>query len=146
MLTRTCFGDKTGLAHFLCKKRLSENVIDLVRACVIEILAFKVYLSSAKLFSELLCVVKTRGSARILIKKLCKLSVEFRVILIVVVSIFKFNNGIHKRFGNILSAVDAKSALFICHDLSILSFIRFSHGCYKLFYLAFILKSIGFDR
>ena len=41
MLTSSSFGDDSLLPHTLCKKYLTENIIDLVRAGVVEIFAFE---------------------------------------------------------------------------------------------------------
>ena len=59
VLTCACLGDKTCLAHFLCEQSLTENVVYLVRTCVVEILTLEIYLSSAESFCELLGIVKS---------------------------------------------------------------------------------------
>ena len=77
---------------------------------MVEILALEVYLSAAKLSCELICAVQQRRSACVVIEELCELAVELGIVFIMVVSLFKLDDRIHKRFGDILSAVNAKSS------------------------------------
>ena len=77
---------------------------------MVEVLTLEVYLSSAKLSCELICAVEQRRSACIVIKELCKLAVEVGVIFIVVVSLFKLYDRIHKCFGDILTAVNTETS------------------------------------
>ena len=115
VLTRACLGDKPCLAHLFGEQRLSENVVDLVRAGVVEVLALQVYFRAAEVVCHLLRKVQTRRSAGILIKELRKLPVELRVVFIVIVGFFKLDHRVHQRFGDILSAVNAESSFWICH-------------------------------
>jgi len=52
VLTRSGLGDDAMLPHPLREERLAERVVDLVRACVCEILALECYAAQADLARE----------------------------------------------------------------------------------------------
>jgi len=55
--------------------------------------------------------LKANGTdARILVEHLCEFSVELRIILIFLVSLFQLQHRIHQSLWNVLAAVNAKSA------------------------------------
>ena len=65
MLSRTGLGDYTVLAQALCQQSLSQGVVDLVGACVGQVLPLKVDLCAATMLSEVGRVVKGCGSSSI---------------------------------------------------------------------------------
>ena len=121
MLTGTGLGDEAGLAHLFGQQRLPENIVDLVRTGVIQVLTLEVDLCTAEVLGHLFCIVQAAGAACVLVEQFGELPIELRVIFVMVVGLFQFNNGIHQRFGDILSAVDAKASVGVCHGRSFLS-------------------------
>ena len=102
--------DHTSLAHFFCQKHLPKYVVDFMGSCVVQILTFQIDLGSAKVLGHMCRIVKTGRSSCVFIKKLCELTVEFRVIFVVVVCFLKLQNGVHQCFRDVLSAMDAESS------------------------------------
>ena len=121
MLTGTGLGDEAGLAHLFGQQRLSENIVDLVRTGVVQVFALEVDLCTAEVLGHLFCIVQAAGAACVLVEQFGELPIELRVIFVMVVGLFQFNDGIHQRFGDILSAVDAKASVGVCHGRSFLS-------------------------
>ena len=70
----------------------------------------KVYFCSTQIFCHVRCKVETGWSSCIFVQKLCKLCVKLRVIFIVIVGFFQFNDSIHQCFRNVLSSMDAESS------------------------------------
>ena len=89
MLTCARFSDEAGLAHLLREKCLSEDVVYLVRARVVEVLALEVYLRAAKRVRELLRVVEERRSACIFFQQVVELADKIGVILVMLVFLFE---------------------------------------------------------
>ena len=110
MLSGSCLSDHTCLAHFFRQEHLTEYVVDLVGSCVVQILPFQIDLSSAKVLGHMCRIVKTGWSSCIFIQKLCELTVEFRVVFVMVVCFLKLQNGVHQCFRDVLSAMDAESS------------------------------------
>ena len=97
-------------AHLFGQKRLAQYIIDLVGAGVVQILPFQVDFGTAKILCHLFCVIQTAGAARILVKKLRELTVKFGIIFIMFISDLKLDHGIHKRLGNVLTAMGAEAS------------------------------------
>ena len=118
MLARAGLGDEAGFAHLFGQQGLSEHVVDLVRAGVVQVLALEVDLRAAEVPGHFFRVIQAAGPARVLIKQRGKLPVEFRVVLIVVICLFQFDDGVHQRFRDVLAAVDAEASAGIGHSES----------------------------
>ena len=58
MLARTGFGDDPGLAHFHGQEDLAHAIVDLVRAGVVELVAFEVNFRAAEMLCEPFGVVQ----------------------------------------------------------------------------------------
>ena len=129
-------GDKAGLAHLFGKQCLPEDVVDLMCAGVVQILALEVDLCAAEILGHLFGVVQAAGAACVFVEQLGEFAVELRVIFIMVVGFLQFDHGIHQRFGDVLSAVDAKASVWVRHGVSFLSsFVVFAccgHECRHL--------------
>ena len=110
MLARARLGDQTGLAHLFGEQRLSQHVVDFMRARVVEILALEVNFRPAEILRHTSGVIEPRGSPRVLVEKLGKLPLELGIVFVMVVSILQFNYRVHQRFGQVLPAVDAESS------------------------------------
>ena len=104
MLTCAGLRDDTGLAHFLCKQRLTQHVVYFVRAGVVEVLALEVYLRAAQILRHLLRVVQQGRSAGVISQQRVELVVEVLVVLVELISLLQLMDLIHQRFGDILSA------------------------------------------
>ena len=115
MLTRARFGDQAGLSHLFGEQSLTEHIVYLMRARVVQILALEVYFCAAEVFGDLFCVVKQRRSACVAVEQLRQLAVEFGVVLKMIISLLQLNNGVHQCFGNVLPAVYAEASVFVCH-------------------------------
>ena len=84
---------------------------------MIEIFPLQIYSGAAQVFCHLFCKIQSGGSACIFIEEFCQFPVEYRIIFIVVVRVFQFDDCIHQCFGDILPAVDAEASVWIRHDL-----------------------------
>ena len=65
VLTSAGFGDNPLFAHFLCQQNLSQHVVDLVCAGVVQIFPLQIDLAAAQIFCHPVCVVQHRRSAGI---------------------------------------------------------------------------------
>ena len=111
VLTGAGFRDQTGLAHLFRQQRLTEHVVDLMGAGVVQILAFEVDLRTAEVAGHMLRKVQARRTACVVVQQLGQLCVECRIVLIVVVGFFQLDDRVHQRFRHILAAVYAKTSL-----------------------------------
>ena len=68
VLSRAGFCDHAGLAHLFRQQHLSQHVVDLVRARVVEVLALEVDLRAAEVARHVLRVVQTARAARIAVE------------------------------------------------------------------------------
>ena len=109
MLTGSCLCDHTGFSHFLCQQYLTQHVIDLMCAGMVQIFSLQIHFCPAQILCHMRRIVQPGRSSRILIQKLCQLHVELRIIFIMIIGFFQFQNRIHQRLRNILSAVYSKS-------------------------------------
>ena len=87
-------------------------------AGVVEILALEVDLRAAEIVCHMLREIQARGTAGIAVQQLGQLRVEFRIVLIVVVGLFQFDDCVHQRLRDILSAVYPEPSLGIGHSIS----------------------------
>ena len=118
MLARPRLGDQTGLAHPLGQKCLPQYIVDLVGPGVVQILPLQIDLRPAQIFRHLFGKIQPGGPPGVLVEQLGQLPVKLRVVLVVVVCRFQFNDRIHQRLRDILSPMDAEAAVGICHRLS----------------------------
>ena len=121
VLTGAGLGNEAGLAHLLGKQCLTENIVDLMCTGMVQVFALEINFCTAKVLGHFLSVVQAAGTACVFVEQLGQFTVELRVVFVVVVGFFQLNDGIHQRFGDILSAVDAKASVGICHGRSFLS-------------------------
>ena len=84
-------------------------------AGVIEVLALEIDFRAAEIACHFLSEIKPRGAVCVFIEQRFKFSIERRIIFIMVIRLFEFDHSIHERFGDILSAVNAESSVWICH-------------------------------
>ena len=113
VLTGAGLGDDALLAHLLGQQGLTEHIVDLVGAGVVQVLALEIDLRAAQILRHLLGVVKPRRTACVVIQQLAELPVELRIVLIVLISGLQLRDGVHQDLGDILTAVDAESSFFV---------------------------------
>ena len=111
VLTGAGFRDQTGLAHLFRQQCLTEHVVDLMGAGVVQILAFEVDLRTAEVVCHMLRKVQARRTSCVVVQQLGQLCVEFRIVLIVVIGFFQLDDSVHQRFRHVLTAVYAKTSL-----------------------------------
>ena len=97
------------LPIFFRQQRLTEHVVDLMCAGVVQILAFEVDLRTAEVVCHVLRKVQARRTACVVVQQLGQLCVEYRVVLIVVIGFFQLDDSVHQRFRHILAAMYAKN-------------------------------------
>ena len=49
MLTGTCLGNDTGLAHLLCHQNLTDGIIDFMSTCMVQVFTLQIELASVLL-------------------------------------------------------------------------------------------------
>ena len=105
MLPRASFGDDALLAHPAGEQRLSQAIIDLVRAGVEQIFALEINLRAAQHFAEAFGVVERRGASGVVVQQIGKLGLKRRIGRGLMVGGFKFFERRHQHFGNEAAAV-----------------------------------------
>ncbi len=78
---------------------------------MVQILPFQVDFGTAKIPGHFLGMIQTAGASGIFVKKLCELPVKFGIIFIMFISDLKLDHGIHKRLGNVLTAMGAEASV-----------------------------------
>ena len=110
MLPGTCFSDQSCFTHFFRQQSLTKYIVDLMGTGMVQILSFQINFGTAQILCHLFCIIKTAGTACIIIEKSSQLSVKFRIILIMVIRFFQLDHGIHQCFRNILTTMYAKAS------------------------------------
>ena len=107
MLAGPGFGDDARLAHVLRQEHLAEGVVDLVRARVGQVLAFEVHLCPAKVFRQAFREIQGRWSADVIPAVSVQCFLKDGVVGRRPKRFLEFFQGVHKRLGNVFSAVRA---------------------------------------
>src|SRR5262249_50846800 len=102
------------LAHPLGEQRLAEGVVDLVRAGVIEILAFEVDRVPGPL-AQTGREVQRRGTSHVIAQQQIELRAEVRVCARCRPRVFELGQGGHQRVGRVVPAVLAEPVLDGAH-------------------------------
>ena len=116
VLTSAGFGDNPLFAHFLCQQNLSQHVVDLVCAGVVQIFPLQIDLAAAQIFCHPVCVVQHRRSAGIVPEQCPVFFQKFRIIAVFGISCLQLMHCVHNGFRHILSAENPKSTYFT-HDI-----------------------------
>ena len=113
MLTRAGFGDDTFFAHAAGKQCLTDGVVYLVCAGVVQVFAFQPDLRAAQMLGQTRDMVNGAGAAdvvfQIAVEFLPKRGVVFRGL----VGCCQFLQGGNQGFGNVHAAVFAEKSAFI---------------------------------
>ena len=119
MLTRTGFGDDAGLAHALDQQRLSEGIVDLVCAGVVQILALEEdpgvqtgFLPKA--LGKTRSFGQWRRTAHVLLVEPGKFLMEFRIGLGLCVDAFELVKRRNQRLRHVASTELAEIWTFMC--------------------------------
>jgi hypothetical protein len=97
------FGDDALLAHALGEKRLAENVVDLVRAGVIQVFALQQQ-TNTELATEVVALGENRWAPRIATQQVVEFCAESRVAPCLAETNLQFLTGRYESFGHETSA------------------------------------------
>ena len=112
MLTGTSLCDDARLAHAACQQNLSDSVVDLVRAGVVQVLALQEQ-TAAILLAHAPCLVERRRAAHIVFQQLAVFLLEFlRLYDWQVLFLQRFHRGI-ENFRHIRSTESPIEPIFI---------------------------------
>ena len=78
---------------------------------MIEILSFQIDLCAAQILCHLFGVVQAAWPAGIFVEQGGEFMVELRIVFVMIVGFFEFNDGVHQCFRDILAAVDSEASL-----------------------------------
>ncbi len=110
MLSRARFGDHSGLTHALGDQDLSNCVIDLMSAGVIEVFALEIDRSSAEVVCESFRKIEGRWAADVICVVISQFRLKRGVVLGLVVRFGQDVERVHERFGDETSSEGAKAA------------------------------------
>ncbi len=100
MLARARLRNHPRLAHPLGNQDLTDRVVDLVSAGVVQILSLEINVRAADHLGKPFRQIKRRRSTHVVLVQVVHLSLEVRVILEVRVSLRKLGERIHQGFGD----------------------------------------------
>ena len=113
VLSCACFGDDAGLAHAHGKQNLTETIIDLVRAGMVQLVAFEIDLGFTIMLGDPLSKIKRAWTADIMRPEIIHLRFEGRVFLGRFIFSFKIEDQRHQRLSDIAPAKIAKAACIV---------------------------------
>ena len=127
MLACTGLGDDFGFAHTLGDQRLTDHVVDLVRACMVQLIALQIQLCAAKMGGHPLGKIQRAGAADIMRLVIFQFTLEVGISDGAVIGLFNLQDQRHQGFGNKPAAMHAEPAaiiwlvakrvhVHICHD------------------------------
>jgi hypothetical protein len=96
--------DYAFLAHTDREQRLTDRVVDFVRAGVVKILALEPDLSAAALFTQPLREIKRRGTSNVVLQQGGELSLKRGILTRAVVFGREFVERANERLGNVATA------------------------------------------
>ena len=108
MLTGAGLGNHARLAHSSCEQRLTDGVVDLVRAGVVQIFALEVDLCTAELIRPALGVIDRTGSSDEMLELILELGDEIRIGAVVLIGLAQVFERMHQRLGDKGAAVRAE--------------------------------------
>ena len=110
MLTCASFGNDARLAHALGQHGLTDHVVDLVSAGVVEVFTLEVDLRAAHFAGHAGCVVDRRGTTHEVGQFGLEFSNEFRIVLVLGIGLTQLIQGVSERFAGKAATVRAKVA------------------------------------
>ena len=141
MLASTGFCDDPGLAHAARQQDLSEHIVDLMRAGVVQLVALQIDLGATQMLGQALCKIEWAWPAHVVFPQIVHLGPEFRVHLGLLIFFFEAQDQRHQRFADKATAKYAETTIFVRPVHETVDEI-FGHGwCLRLPY-ALVLKRI----
>ena len=108
VLSGAGFGDDAPLAHAAGEQRLSQAVIDLVRAGVEQVFALEPDARAAQGLAQVFGEVERRGAAGVVVQQIGEFGLEGRVLARREIGGFEFFNRRHQDFGDVAPAVGSE--------------------------------------
>ena len=105
------FCNDAGFAHFFGKQHLAEHIVNLMGTGVVHILAFEIDFRAAEVLCHTRGIVQFGWTARIVVQQTGQFGVELRIVFVMIIGFFQFDDGIHQRFRHVLPAMDAEASL-----------------------------------
>ena len=130
VLSRTGLGDDAGLAHTTSKQDLADRIVDLVGACVAQVLTLEVDPSTAQVVREPLGKRQSRWTADVVAQEAVILSLEGRILFGFLEGRMQLFKGWYKDFGDKgpaeLSEIPSRVREGVrgsrfCHDFTVVS-------------------------
>ena len=117
VLASTCFRDDAGLAHATRQNDLAQDIVDLMRACMVQLVALHVDFRAAKPLGQTLGMIERRRAAHIMLPQEIHLIPEALVCFGKLVLFFQLKDQRHQGFRHKPPAEIAEAAAFIraCH-------------------------------
>ena len=113
MLPRAGFSNHAFFAHAAGKQRLTDGVVDLVRAGVVQVFALQPDLRAAQMLGQPRGMVHGAGSADIMLQIVAERFPKRGVVFRGLVGRCQFLQGGNQGFGNVHAAVFAEKSSFI---------------------------------
>ena len=113
VLTRAGFGDDAFFAHAAGKQCLTDGIVYLVCAGVVQVFAFQPDLRAAQMLGQSCGMVNGAGSADVVFQIAVELFPKRRVVFRGLVGRCQFLQGGNKGFGNVHAAVFTEKSTFI---------------------------------
>ena len=108
MLTGAGLGNHARLAHATRQQRLTDGVVDLVRAGMVQVFALEVDLRAAELVRPALGVIDRAGPSNEMLELILELGDEIRIGAVVLIGLAQVFERMHQRLGNEGSTVRAE--------------------------------------
>ena len=113
MLTSACLSDDAGLAHAPRQLDLSQAIIDLVAARMVQLVAFEIDLCAAAMLGKPLSKIERTWTACIVLGQIIKFCIKGRVLLCRLVVLLKVEDQWHQGLGNKASAENTEMAILV---------------------------------
>ena len=113
VLTRAGFGDDAFFTHTAGEQRLTDGVVDLVCAGVVQVFALQPDLRTAQMLGQPRGMVNGAGAADIMLQIVAELFPKRGVVFRGLVGRCQFLQGGNQGFGNVHAAVFAEKSAFI---------------------------------
>ena len=119
MLPGSRLGNDARFAHTLGQQRLTQRIIDFVRAGVVQIFPLKVDLRPAQAGAESFGIGDGRRPSHVTLEQILKLSHKRLILQRLIIDADEFIQGGHEGFRHKLAAIRAKFAAFIGYGCSL---------------------------
>src|SRR4029077_3467617 len=100
-------------AHALGQKHLAQDVVDLVAAGVIQLVALEVDFGTIEVPGKPLGVIERAGTTGIMRQEIGELALELRIGLGLAISLLQLEDERHQGLGDVAAAEKAEMAAFV---------------------------------